>query len=225
MTSLALLLAPLTLFMFVSSITPGPNNLMLLASGLRFGFARTVPHLLGITGGMLALLAVAGAGVGALLQASPGAGNVLTLLCCAYLLWLALGLLRAADAPADETAARLRPLRAWEAVLFQFVNPKAWAIAVAACAISARLPLPLEARITLLAAVTVTVNLPCVSVWALFGRSLRRYLHIARMRQVFNLAMAALVVATALWMAAPMWSGSPLEPADPAHDPVLLLGR
>ena len=226
MTGLGLLLAPLALFMLVSSITPGPNNLMLLSSGVRFGFSRTVPHLLGITAGMLLLIAVCAAGVGALLQASPRAGNVLTLACCGYLLWLALNLLRAADAPAAEAATDgARPMRIWEAVLFQFVNPKAWAIAVAACAISARLPLPAAARLSLLEAITLVVNLPCVSVWALFGRSLRHFLQAARLRQVFNVAMAGLVVATALWMAAPLWSGLSQEPADPVHDPVLLLGR
>jgi threonine/homoserine/homoserine lactone efflux protein len=226
MTSLGLLLAPLALFMFVSSITPGPNNLMLLASGVRFGFARTVPHLLGITAGMLLLLAVSSAGVGALMQASPYAGKVLTLLCCAYLLWLAVGLLRAAEATAEsEAAGRARPMHAWEAVLFQFVNPKGWAIAVAACTISTGLPLSPVTRMTLLLAVTVVVNLPCVSVWALFGGSLRRHLLQQRVRQVFNVAMAALVLATAVWMAAPLLHHADAGEGDPQADPALALGR
>ena len=128
MESLSLLLAPLAIFMFVSSITPGPNNLMLLSSGIRFGFNRTVPHMLGITGGMVLLLLVAYAGVGALLLASPGLDKLLTVACCAYLLWLATALLKndepargAADAAPGTTQAR--PMRMHEAALFQFVNP------------------------------------------------------------------------------------------------------
>ena len=94
MESLSLLLAPLAMFMFVSSITPGPNNLMLLSSGIRFGFNRTVPHMLGITGGMVVLLLIAYAGVGALMLASPGLDKLMTVACCVYLLWLATALLK-----------------------------------------------------------------------------------------------------------------------------------
>src|SRR5581483_907049 len=150
MQSLGLLLAPLAMFMFVSSITPGPNNLMLLGSGIRFGFSRTIPHMLGITAGMVLLLLVSWAGVGALLLAAPGVGRLLGLLCCAYLFWLALVLLRDA-APADgASGAAARPMRFHEAVLFQFVNPKAWAMAVAACAIAEKFPLGVPARLGLM---------------------------------------------------------------------------
>jgi len=226
MQSLGLLLAPLALFMFVSSITPGPNNLMLLGSGIRFGFNRTIPHMLGITSGMVLLLLVSWAGVGALLLAAPGVGRLLGLLCCAYLFWLALGLLRDVGPAAGEPSAAARPMRFHEAALFQFVNPKAWAMAVAACAIAEKFPLGVPARLGLMLLISALINLPCVSVWALFGRNLRRYLHRPGLRQGFNLAMAALVVATALWMLAPLLSGNlDIAAVDAAREPAYLLGR
>lgn len=227
MEDLALLLAPLAVFMFVSSITPGPNNLMLLGSGIRFGFGRTVPHMIGITTGMVVLLLVSWAGVGALLLAAPGIGAALNLLCCGYLFWLALVLLRdAAPAAQGESAAAGRPMRLYEAALFQFVNPKAWAMAVAACAIAEKFPLPLGARLGLMLALSAAINLPCVSVWALFGRSLRRHLEVPGVRKAFNLAMSALVAATALWMLAPLFNhATTVAAVDPAREPAYLLGR
>ena len=235
MESLSLLLAPLAMFMFVSSITPGPNNLMLLSSGIRFGFNRTVPHMLGITGGMVLLLLIAYAGVGALMLASPGLDKLLTLACCLYLLWLATALLKngepapdargAAAADAGQDAARARPMRAYEAALFQFVNPKAWAMAVAACAIAEKFPLSTPARLALMLLISAAINLPCVSVWALFGKTMRQHLRTARVRQAFNVVMAALVVATALWMLLPLMDGAGPGAIDRDHEPAYSLGR
>jgi threonine/homoserine/homoserine lactone efflux protein len=220
--TLSLYLAPLALFMFVSSITPGPNNLMLLNSGIRFGFGRTVPHMLGVTGGMVLLLLVSYAGVGALLLAAPGLAKLMTLACCAYLVWLALVLLKDREPGADGGAAP-RPMSLPAAALFQFVNPKAWAMAVTACTIAAKFPLSAPAKLLLMTAVSAAINLPCVSAWALFGRSLRRYLHAAAVRQVFNCSMAALVVATALWLLLPLLA--PGSAAAAPHDPALSIGR
>lgn len=229
MESLSLLLAPLAMFMFVSSITPGPNNLMLLSSGVRFGFNRTVPHMLGITAGMVLLLLVAYAGVGALLLASPGLDKLMTLACCGYLLWLAMALLKDSGPPQEQGSAQdgretARPMRAYEAVLFQFVNPKAWAMAVAACTIAGRFPLPLPARLALMVTISAAINLPCVSLWALFGRSMRRHLRTSTVRYAFNTGMAAVVVVTALWMLLPQLAGSAAA-IDAAREPAFALGR
>ena len=212
-TLLLAALAPLATFMFVSSITPGPNNLMLLASGIRFGFGRTVPHLLGITGGMLLLLLVADAGVAALLATWPAVGGAMTMACSLYLLWLALALLRDDGTPGEGPAAQ-RPLGAFGAAMFQFVNPKAWAMAVAACALGERLPLAPAPRLLLLLAVTAAINLPCVAVWALFGRGMRQSLRQAELRRTFNWAMAALVLATAVWMLRPLALGLAMPAAE-----------
>ena len=231
MESLSLLLAPLALFMFVSSITPGPNNLMLLSSGIRFGFNRTVPHMLGITGGMVLLLLVAYAGVGALMLASPGVDKLMTIACCGYLLWLAMALLKDSEPPqagagseAEPGRGSARPMRLYEAALFQFVNPKAWAMAVAACTIAEKFPLSVPARLTLMVLISSAINLPCVSLWALFGRSMRRHLHSSGVRQAFNFTMAALVVLTALWMLLPQMDGA-ANTLDAAREPAYALGR
>lgn len=222
--ALSLSLVPLALFMFVSSITPGPNNLMLLSSGIRFGFRPTVPHLFGITGGLVVLLLLSYAGLGALLLAAPGLGRLMTLACCAYLLWLAAGLLKDRTPGTAEAGGAARPMRLSAAALFQFINPKAWAMAVTACTIVAGLPLSLAARVLLLTLLSAAINLPCVAVWALFGRTLRGCLRLASVRLAFNLAMAALIVATALWMALPLLSHAAGGTA-PLYDPALSLGR
>lgn len=222
MASLSLYFAPLALFMFVSSITPGPNNLMLLNSGIRFGFGRTVPHMVGITSGMVVLLVVAYAGVGAVLLAAPAVAKLMTAACCAYLLWLAGRLLKDDSPGAAEAGGTARPMRLGAAVLFQFVNPKAWAMAVTACTIVAGLPLSTPLKMLLLTLLSAAINLPCVAVWALFGRTLRGLLRYAAARLAFNLSMAALVIATALWMLLPLLDHAG---ALPLPDPVLTLGR
>ena len=225
MESLSLLLAPLAMFMFVSSITPGPNNLMLLSSGIRFGFNRTVPHMLGITGGMVLLLLVAYAGVGALMLASPGLDKLMTVACSLYLLWLATMLLKDEEpAATGHESAQARPMRAYEAALFQFVNPKAWAMAVAASAIVGKFPLPAAAQLALMVLISAAINLPCVSVWALFGKTMRDHLRTARVRQAFNFIMAGLVVATALWLVLPQMTGT-ANGIDRAREPAYSLGR
>lgn len=225
MESLSLLLAPLAMFMFVSSITPGPNNLMLLSSGIRFGFNRTVPHMLGVTGGMVLLLLIVYAGVGALMLASPGMDKLLTVACSLYLLWLASMLLKDEEpAAAGSDPAQARPMRAYEAALFQFVNPKAWAMAVAACTIAEKFPLPTPARLALMVLLSAAINLPCVSVWALFGKSMRQHLRTAGVRRAFNAVMAALVVVTALWMVLPQMNGA-ADGVDRAREPAYSLGR
>src|SRR5690606_24037030 len=117
-------LLPLASFAFASSITPGPNNLMLSASGIAFGWRRTLPHLVGVFLGFLALLVVCGSGVGALVGALPGAALALKAIGSIYLLYLAWSMRTALGA--DPAARPARPLTLTEAVLFQFVNPKAW---------------------------------------------------------------------------------------------------
>jgi len=199
---------PLVTFMFVMSITPGPNNLMLLSSGARFGLRRTVPHLLGITSGFLLVLLVTFTGLGAVILAYPPLKNVLTVACVVYLLWLGYQLLRAGDpgevasAPAGKSEAR--PLSFWESTIFQLVNPKAWGAAVPAIGIVARDGLPPVYALILLLAVGLVVNPPCILVWTLFGATVRPFLAVRWIRRVFNVLMSALILATAWWMLQPL---------------------
>jgi threonine/homoserine/homoserine lactone efflux protein len=198
-------LLPLVAFAFVMSITPGPNNLMLLNSGVRFGVRRSMPHVLGITVGFGGLLAVAFAGVAAVVLLNPGVMTVLTVCCVLYLVWLAWQLLRPAppvDAPAEASA--LQPMSFLGAGLFQFVNPKAWAMAVASVGITAPWPVEPAMGLIWLLAIAMLVNLPCVLVWMIGGAMLRRLLGTPGVRRTFDFAMAALVIATALWMMLPL---------------------
>ena len=210
MTSILNDAAPLAVFTFVMSITPGPNNLMLLTSGARFGLRRTTAHLVGITLGFMALMLIAYAGVGTVIAAYPALSNVLTIACVLYLLWLGYQLLReswaADDAAAGSNASASRPQTCLQATLFQLVNPKGWGTAVAAAGIVTRDALSPTASVLLLLVVTAVVGPPCTVVWALFGASLRPLLHRRAVRIGFSVSMAVLIVLTAWWMARPLLS-------------------
>ena len=124
------LVLALVAFAFVTSITPGPNNLMLLASGAAFGFRRSVPHMLGVGIGFVAMTVLVGLGLAGLIEAAPGLRLALKAAGVAYMLWFAWKILNA-GAP-GEAGAAARPMRFHEAALFQWVNPKAWAMALTA---------------------------------------------------------------------------------------------
>jgi len=210
MTSILNAAAPLAAFTFVMSITPGPNNLMLLTSGARFGLRRTAAHLAGITLGFLGVVLIAYAGVGTVIAAYPALTRVLTVACVAYLLWLGYQLLRESwsgdqAAPAGATSANAsRPQTCLQAALFQLVNPKGWGMAVTAAGIVARDALAPGAGALLLLGVTAVVSPPCTVVWALFGASLRPLLHRRGVRVAFSVSMALLILITAWWMAQPV---------------------
>lgn len=190
----AFLLLPLMLFAIVTSITPGPNNILLTASGANFGFRRTIPHMLGIGAGFLSLIFATGLGLGAVVLASPLLHQALKLVGAAYLVWLAWQLVRAG---AVESTTRIRPMRFHEAALFQYVNPKAWMMAVGAIAAFTTPGGDYALELTLIALIFAIINLPCVSLWALFGVAIGKYLSNDAARRVFNFAVAGLTVASA----------------------------
>ena len=190
----AFLLLPLGLFAVVTSITPGPNNILLTASGANFGFRRTLPHMLGISIGFLSLIVATGLGLGAAILASPLLHQALKLVGAAYLVWLAWQLARAG---AVESAAKARPMRFHEAALFQYVNPKAWMMAVGAIAAFTTPGGDYALELILIAAIFTVINLPCVSLWALFGVAIGRYLNNEAARRAFNIVMAGLTIASA----------------------------
>jgi threonine/homoserine/homoserine lactone efflux protein len=202
---------PLAAFSFVMSITPGPNNLMLLSSGAHFGLRRTLPHLLGITTGFIAVMLIAYAGVGTLIEAYPLLKSALTVACVVYLGWLGYQLLReswvADDTASLEANTLSRPQTFMQGTLFQLVNPKGWGAAVTAAGIVTHNGLPPAASVWLLIGVTLVVNPPCITVWALFGASLRPLLRVRWVRAAFNAGMAVLILITAWWMAQPLFVG------------------
>lgn len=121
-------------FVFLGLFTPGPNVIMLTSSGVRFGFRRTLPHLFGVVIGVGITAAVTAAGVGAIVLASPVLNLVLKLGAGAFILWMAWGHWRASARPRSAADPDEKPLSFLGAVLFQWINPKVWAIAFAASA-------------------------------------------------------------------------------------------
>lgn len=190
------LMSAVALFALVTSISPGPSNFMLLASGASFGFVRTIPQILGITAGFCLLLAAVGLGLGAVLLAVPALGLGLKIAGAAYLLWLASRIARARSLGGGDASAA-RPIGFFASFGFQWINPKAWAVASAAASVHVSAEAPL-ASVAVIVAVFALINLPAVSIWALAGSGLRRFLdHPVRLR-IVNLAMALLLVVS-LW--------------------------
>ncbi len=187
---------PLVMFAFVSSITPGPNNIMLTSSGILHGFARSIPHMLGITIGFGVLLALCAAGVGQLVMAVPALHLLLKVAGSAYLIYLAWQLRKMAFTQSE--AGATRPMSFFSAALFQFANPKAWVMAITGA--SAFLPVvqPLWLAIAVFCLVFCAVNLPCISLWAGTGAALRRYLAQAKWQRLFCVVMVLLTLYSAL---------------------------
>lgn len=189
-------LLALVIYAFVASITPGPNNLMLLASGVNFGFRLTIPHIFGIGVGFVVLLLAVGFGLGAVLTAFPALHMVLKVAGAVYLLYLAwkIAMSRSMDSKGEQNA---RPLTFLDAAAFQWVNPKAWVMAITAMAVYSNPDKPFLSVLVISAAFGI-VNFPCVSVWAGFGTALRGFLADPVRLKWFNIAMGLMLAAT-LW--------------------------
>ncbi|KQB97529.1 hypothetical protein AL073_00825 [Loktanella sp. 1ANDIMAR09] len=179
-------------FAFASSVTPGPNNLMLMASGANYGLRRTVPHMLGISIGHAFMVAMVGIVLLQIFTTYPVLNIALKVLSASYMLWLAWKIANAVPPEAKEVTGK--PFTFLQAAAFQWVNPKAWFMAITA--ISAYAP---QDRGVILGSVMVAlvfsaVNLPSVTIWAWMGVQVRRWLGSARRLRVFNITMAVLLV-------------------------------
>ena len=186
-------LLPLISFAFVMSITPGPNNILLWASGANYGFRRTLPHLLGVNLGFGSLILLCGLGLGVLFEAFPVFQIVLKIAGSLYLLYLAY---RLATASFGNKLSGARPFSFWEAAGFQYANPKAWVMGLTVMSAFALPQLPLVIKALVVTAVVMIVNLPCISAWAVFGNAIGRFLENKRTLQAFNIVMAGLLLAT-----------------------------
>lgn len=193
-------LLALAAFALVSSITPGPNNLMLMASGANFGFRRTIPHMLGVGIGFGVMILLVGLGLVRVFDAFPVTHLILTVVGVAYLLWLAWKIANAA-APGAATA-RARPFGFVQAALFQWVNPKAWQMALTAITLYA--PDRSAMAILWVAAVFALINLPSVSTWTVMGQQMRRILSSPARLRAFNWGMAGLLVASLIPVLVPL---------------------
>lgn len=188
-------------FAFVTVITPGPNNLMLMASGANFGFRRTLPHMLGIAIGFPGMVALVGLGVMQVFDLWPLSYTLLRVASVAYLLWLAWKIANAA--PPAEARTEGRPLTFLQSAAFQWVNPKAWSMALSAITLYA------TGRDTgsvlVVAGSYVAVALVSTTGWTVLGQQVRRLLDRPRRLRMFNRVMALLLVATLIPV---LWPGS-----------------
>ncbi|WP_346839652.1 LysE family translocator [Microbulbifer sp. SAOS-129_SWC] len=190
-------LLPIVLFTFSTSITPGPNNLMIMSSGLNYGVARSLQHLLGILLGFPAMIVAIGLGLGTLFQQFPLLHEVIRWVGIAYLLYLAWAI---AITREIGNAERSKPFTFLQAVAFQWVNPKGWIMAVGALAAFTGAGSAMWADVARIALAFIAVGGPCVIVWMLFGVGLKRFLNEPKQLRRFNIAMGLLLAASVVPM-------------------------
>ena len=182
-------------YYFVMFVTPGPNNAMLTASGIKFGFKRTIPHMFGIPFGHVIQITLVCLGLGSIFQRYPNIQFYLKWICFVYLLYLGWKIIGSFSDNKKETG---RPLKFYEAALFQFINPKAWVVALTA----ATAFFPGEENFfiaTSFVAVTAPfVCLPSICLWALFGSSIKLIIKNTKIKKVIEYLLALLLVATAV---------------------------
>jgi threonine/homoserine/homoserine lactone efflux protein len=183
----------LILFCFVSGVTPGPNNIMLMSSGVNFGFRRTLPHLIGVVLGFSLMVALIGVGLDAIFVRVPQLLPIMRWAGAAYLLWLAWRI--ANSGPVREGERRGRPLGFFGAAAFQWINPKGWVIAISALT-AYSISDDYAISVAAVALGYLAVGLPSSGAWVLFGSAMRRALSDPRRVRPFNLTMAALLVAS-----------------------------
>jgi threonine/homoserine/homoserine lactone efflux protein len=183
----------LVAFSIVSSGSPGPNNVLLWASGAAFGFRRTVPHVIGTALGIGALALVAAAGLAAILSAVPTLAVVMKIAASAYLLYLAW---QVAGAHALERREIARPMSVIQAAAFQTINPKGWFFALGAIAAFRPADVPVISGSLLVAGTMATIVIPTAALWAAAGGWIGRLLEGERSRRVVSLGLAALLAAS-----------------------------
>ena len=191
------LLSALAVFYFTMFFTPGPNNAMLTASGMKFGFIRTLPHLIGISLGHIIQIGLTCLGLANLFLIYPQVQFYMKVLCFLYLLYLGWQMIGSFSLIQKKTG---RPLRFYEASLFQFINPKAWSIAITVASGF----FPSKENIFIgVAFVTITaalINLPTCSLWAVFGSGLRKFIKNEKIKKIIEYLLAILLVLTGLFI-------------------------
>ena len=190
------LIATISVYYFVMYVTPGPNNSILTASGIKFGFIRSIPNIIGISSGHGLQLALVCFGLGSLFSQFPILLEVLKYIGACYLLYLAwkmfgsLNILRAEE--------KSSPLKYYEAILFQFVNPKAWVICITAVSLFYPENVNLIIGTLFLVIMSTIINLPSISMWAFGGSIIRRYLSNKKLKTIIEWILAILLLGTAI---------------------------
>ena len=182
-------------FYFVMYVTPGPNNAMVLTSGLKFGFIKTIPHMSGITIGHILQLILVCLGLGKIFQIFPELQNILKIICAIYLLYLGYKIIGSFSKIKEDDS---RPLKFHEAALFQIVNPKAWTIS--SMAASSFLPKDenLIISIFFIAAIALIICPLSISPWAAFGSAIRSLVKNNKIKALIEYFLALLLLITAI---------------------------
>lgn len=189
------LLLAMTLFAFVTSITPGPNNMMLLASGVNYGFRLTLPHMLGISIGHFVMLIAVGVGFGELLLTLPSIYVAIKVLGFVYVGYLAWNIATSnSNSSANSVENNFNPISFFGAAAFQWVNPKAWGMAIGFFSNYITKEADI-ATIVISSLLFSIINFPCIAAWALLGVRARKLFEVNTYRKIFNITMAVLLIA------------------------------
>ena len=193
------LLSALSVFYFTMFITPGPNNAMLTASGMKFGFKKTLPHLIGIPLGHIFQIGLTCLGLGTIFIKFPEIQFYMKFLCFIYLIYLGWKMVGSFSLAENESG---RPLRFYEASLFQFINPKAWSIALTVASGFFPAEENLLVGVMFVSFTAAVICFPTIALWALFGNSLRTFIKNEKTKKIIEYILALLLVLTGIFILA-----------------------
>lgn len=183
-------------FYFVMFLTPGPNNIMLTTSGFKYGFKKTIPHILGIPFGHLFQILSISMGLGILFQIYPIIQSILKILGFSYLFFLSYKMIGSLNKINHKNTSR--PLKFHESFLFQFLNPKAWIATTTAVSIFFPKEEPFLIGIFFLVGIALIILLPSAIIWTLFGSSIRIFISDIKIKKIIEFVMAGLLFGTGI---------------------------
>ena len=190
-------------FAFSTTITPGPNNVMIMSSGVNYGVKASLPHWLGICLGFPLMVLLIGLGFGVVFERYPHLHQLIKVLGAAYLIWLAWKI--AVAEPKAIEQGKSKPFTFWQAVLFQWVNGKAWVMASGAVAAFTTVGGVYWLEVVSITSAFLLVAFPCVGLWLVFGAGLRRFLTDALYQRIFNISMALVLVLSIVPVLMDIW--------------------
>lgn len=193
------MILPIGLFALSMCITPGPNNMMLTASGANFGFKRTIPHIVGIEIGLLTMIGLSGIGLGIIFQSFPGFHRLFKYASICYLLYLSFRI-ALSQKPDSSRQEKSRPLSILQAAAFQIINPKVLVMATTSISTFSISGSSYALSVITIIAIFAMVCIPAVSVWAGFGTMIGKYLNSQTSFRIFNVIMGSLTASSVLFM-------------------------
>ncbi|RUO53359.1 MULTISPECIES: LysE family translocator [Pseudidiomarina] len=190
-------------FAFSTTITPGPNNVMIMSSGVNYGVRASMPHFLGICLGFPVMVLLVGFGFGVIFEKFPNLHQLIKVIGVVYLLWLAWHI--ASAEPKAIQKGEKKPFTFWQAALFQWVNAKAWMMASGAVAAYTTVHGNAVVEVVAITLAFLLMAFPCVGVWLLFGSLLRKVLSNSVFQRVFNITMGLILVASIIPVLQELW--------------------